>query len=105
MPTIRVNRSCEVVWKIFQDINSWKIWWGGTLKLVNPHWMVGATLEWEGGDKGKILEFQPLKKIVIMGNHNEITTWSFHANKPASTVVGIEVALNNSLLREIEQVQ
>jgi len=37
-----------------------------------------------------------------MGNHNEITTWSFHVDKPNSTVLGIEVDLSNSLLREIE---
>ncbi len=102
MPTMRMNRSCDVVWKIFTDIQSWKIWWGGTLKRVHPHWKVGATLEWEGGDIGNVLAFQPLKRIVIMGSHHEIITWSFHGDTPTSTVVGIEVDLSQSLLQETE---
>ncbi len=104
MPEIKVNRPCDVVWQIITDIHSWKIWWGGTLKQVNPHWKVGATLEWENGDTGNVLEFQPLKKIVIKGNHHhEITTLSFYVDTPASTVVGIEIDISHSfLIRENE---
>jgi len=83
-----------------ESIKSWKIWWEGTLKRVNPDWQVGATLEWENGDEGKILDFHPLKELTIMGNLNEISTWSFTADRPGSTVVGIEVDLSNSLVRE-----
>jgi len=85
MAMIRVNRPCEVVWNIFTDTKSWKIWWGGTLKRVNPNWQFGATLEWESGDEGKILDFHPMKRIAVMSNHNEISTWSFTADEPGST--------------------
>ncbi len=60
MATIRVNRPCSVVWRTFTDLSSWKNWWSD-LKKVNPGWQVDATLEWEGGDRGMVFDFVPLK--------------------------------------------
>ncbi len=100
MAAIKVNRPCDVVWNIFTDLNSWKVWWGDTLKRINHSWQVGATLEWEAGDKGHVLDFNPLKRIVIKGNHGEILTWSFTEDDLGSTFVEMEVDLSTSSLRE-----
>ena len=88
--------------KVVTDIQSWKIWWGGALQRVNPHWKVGATVEWEGGNAADVLEFQPLKKIVLKGHHHEIVTLSFSGETPGSTVVGIDVDLSHALVKETE---
>ena len=100
MAAIKVNRPSDVVWNIFTDLNSWKVWWGGTLKRIHPSWQVGATLEWEAGDEGQVLDFNPLKRIVIKGNHGEILTWSFTEDDMGSTFVEMEVDLSTSSLRE-----
>ena len=100
MAAIKVNRPCDVVWNIFTDLNSWKVWWGDTLKRINPSWQVGAALEFEAGDEGHVLDFNPLKRIVIKGNHGEILTWSFTEDDLNSTFVEMEVDLSTSSLRE-----
>jgi hypothetical protein len=100
MAAIKVNRPCDVVWKIFTNLNSWKVWWGGTLKRINPSWQVGATLEWEAGVESQVFDFNPLKRIVIKGNYGEILTWSFTEDDIGSTLVEMEVDLSTSSLRE-----
>ena len=100
MAAIKVNRPCDVVWNIFTDLNSWKVWWGDTLKRINPSWQVGAALEFEAGDEGHVLDFNPLKRIVIKGNHGEILTWSFTEDDLGSTFVEMEADLSTSSFRE-----
>ena len=100
MAAIKVNRPADVAWNIFTDLNSWEVWWGGSLKRVNPSWQVGATLEGEAGDEGQVLDFNPLKRIVIKGNHGEILTWSFAEDDLGYTFVEMEVDVSTSSLRE-----
>ena len=99
MATIRVNRPCNVVWRTFTDLSSWKNWWSD-LKKVNPGWQVDATLEWEGGDRGMVFDFVPLKRIGVRGSYNEAITWSFTTDTPQSTIVAMEGDLSESTLRE-----
>lgn len=100
MAVIRVNRPCDIVWRIFTDPNSWEIWWGGVLKRVNPGWQPEAILEWKGGDRSIVFDFLPLKRIAVRGNYGEVITWSFTTDSPESTVVVMEGELSNSTLRE-----
>ena len=100
MAVIRVNRPCDVVWRIFTDPNSWEIWWGGTLKRVNPSWQAEAILEWKGGDRSTVFDFVPLKRVGVRGSYGEIITWSFTTDGPESTVVVMEGDLSTSTLRE-----
>ena len=100
MAVIRVNRPCDIVWRIFTDPNSWEIWWGGVLKRVNPGWQPEAILEWKGGDRSIVFDFLPLKRIAVRGSYGEVITWSFTTDSPESTVVVMEGELSNSTLRE-----
>ncbi len=100
MAEIRVNRPCDVVWRIFTDPNSWESWWEGDLKRVNPSWQAEAFLEWNGGDRSTICDFVPLKRVGLRGSYGEIVTWSFTTAGPGSTVVMIQAELSNSTLRE-----
>ena len=100
MAVIRVDRPCDVVWRIFTDPNSWEIWWGGDLKRVNPSWQAEAILEWKGGDRSRVFDFVPLKRVGVRGSYGEVITWSFTSDGPASTVVVMEGDLSTSTLRE-----
>ncbi|MBA7706751.1 hypothetical protein ES703_115608 [subsurface metagenome] len=100
MAEIRVNRPCDVVWRIFTDPTSWKIWWGGVLKRVNPGWQLEAILEWKNGDRSRVCDFLPAKRIGLEGRYGEVVTWSFTTGSPESTVVVMEAELSGSTLRE-----
>jgi len=100
MAVITVNRACDVVWRIFTDPNSWEIWWGGTLKRVNPSWQAEAILEWKGGDRSTVFDFVPLKRVGVRGSYGEIITWCFATDGPESTVVVMKGDLSTSTLRE-----
>ncbi len=100
MAEIRVNRPCDVVWRIFTDPNSWQSWWEGDLKTVNPSWQAEAILEWKGGDRSTIFDFVPLKRVGLRGSYGEIVTWSFATDGPGSTVVRMQAELSSSTLRE-----
>jgi uncharacterized protein YndB with AHSA1/START domain len=100
MAVIRINRPCDVVWRIFTDPNSWEIWWGGTLKRVNPGWQSEAILEWKGGDRSTVFDFVPLKRVGVRGSYGEIITWSFTTDGPEATFVVMEADLSMSTLRE-----
>ena len=100
MAEIRINRPRDVVWRICIDLKSWKYWWGGVLKRVNPGWQAGAILEWKNGDRTTVIDFLPLERISTRGSCGEVITLRFTPDGLKSTVVVMKANLDGSTLRE-----
>ena len=94
--SIEICRNINQVWSGFTDINSWKTWYGGEIKSINPSWQDEAVIEWGMGTPSEVIEFDILKFISIKGSNGVISNHYFSENGNGSTEFCIEYDYSES---------
>ncbi len=74
------------VWAIFTDPSTWRIWYGGDLKKVEPRWEPGAILHWGIGPTSKVVDIEKETKVKISSSGGITSLWSFQ-DSPQGTLV------------------
>jgi uncharacterized protein YndB with AHSA1/START domain len=96
--SVTIDATRDAVWKVFTAPESWKDWYGGNLKAVEPGWKHNAALVWALGDPSKITEFVPQEKVAFGGGSGMIVTWSFVSSGDQKTIVRMEKDFSHSHL-------
>ena len=66
--TVTITKPRAVVWKVITNPVTWKTWYGGELRKVDPAWQMGARLVWAAGSTSEVKEFVPLELLVFGGD-------------------------------------
>lgn len=103
--SIRICKPISQVWGVFIDNNSWKNWYGGEIKSVNPQWQNGASIDWAKGEPSKITGFDSHKIVSFKGHNGTITNYYFNEKDNNTTEFSIENDYTISSLSVFNKVQ
>ena len=68
----------DSIWQVFTDPKTWRTWYGGELKRVDPGWELGASLTWAKGEPSTIEEYVSMEKVTIKGgSYGTVMRWTF----------------------------
>ncbi len=80
---------------------SWKKWYGGIIRRVNPGWGVGAYIEWEmGGNPSKITEFIPQERLTFISEDYGIEYSFILSETSKETIVTYKESIIDAQLME-----